>query len=464
MKLYKFNFLALLIIVLALTGCVNFSPTVLIAPENISIEMVGKNSENIDLIVSPVNGFKGKVEFFLDDNNFTLNNSTNVVIDVISIKKISLKIEKKDSTLPGNYSLNLKARIGNSTKNVNLNVSIRDIEIIPYATSINITRDSETEFLLGIKSYNEFNGNIKLYFEDENGLPFSYVTVEPSYVKIDKESTSTFLKLKVNPNIPNRKYKLKLVAISEKFEIIKKSDFVINVLEGNEPSFTIESDTEKLNIEQGNSGKVQITITPENGFSGNVRFELETLEGEVAPEGISIAPAIINIPNENPVKFTMVISVASTMTTGTYNLRIKATNEDSTIVRYVFIIIEVIGIQHTDYGFTIDLVDSNYFINNYYVIENASSVNTFIKITPKSDFNGIIKFTIVNYDNSTPTGFNIFPEEINIDTSDITNPIMFTIFNNSASSGNYVVKIVAISKDLSDKDIIRELFINIIVP
>ncbi|MDK2901056.1 MAG: hypothetical protein PWQ45_1646, partial [Thermosipho sp. (in: thermotogales)] len=262
MKLYKFNFLALLIIVLALTGCVNFSPTVLIAPENISIEMVGKNSENIDLIVSPVNGFKGKVEFFLDDNNFTLNNSTNVVIDVISIKKISLKIEKKDSTLPGNYSLNLKARIGNSTKNVNLNVSIRDIEIIPYATSINITRDSETEFLLGIKSYNEFNGNIKLYFEDENGLPFSYVTVEPSYVKIDKESTSTFLKLKVNPNIPNRKYNLKLVAISEKFEIIKKSDFVINVLEGNEPSFTIESDTEKLNIEQGNSGKVQITITP----------------------------------------------------------------------------------------------------------------------------------------------------------------------------------------------------------
>ena len=405
--------------------------------------------------------YQKNVEISLNDNNFTFDGATNITLNVTSEKKVSLKIRKNDQISPGNYSIKIKASAGTISKYINLNISIKDFEIKPELDSIQVLKDSEYDFPLIINSYNNFQDQINFYVVDENNDPFSYyIDIEPSIIEIVGESTLTVLKLKISENINLGEYNLKLIAKSTNYKIRKEANFTLKVSgSGSEignPSFDLFISKNEITLEQGNNQTIDSKLTPLNGFTGNVNFELQSLDGTAAPAGITIVPNKVNVPSEDAVSFKMIVSVAPSVAPGTYNLRIVASDDADTITKYIYLTSEVTQLS-SDADFLIQLVDPNYDSKNYFEITAGDSINTFIKITPQNDFNGDIQFNIYKYDDSSLSpDFTISPNVIHLNTTDLTNPIMFTITNVSSIPGNYVVKIEA-----SSGNTIRKIFINI---
>ena len=361
-KFFIYIFLILLIL-LILSSCIKIEPDFLLTlsnPDNSSIEMIGESYKIIDVIITPINGFSGNVEFSLIDDYFSLDGATNLTVNVSSEKKVSLRIRKADQAPVGNYNLKIKASSGTISKYINLNVNVKN----------------EINYVVG---------SFSVSF-DENDI----------------------------------------------------------------------KDLINTGIEQGDYYTLNVTVSPENAFAGNVNFELELSDGTPAPTGITILPNKVNIPNEETVSFKMIISVDTSVATGTYNLRLVAYDDTKAITKYIYFTFEVKKLN-SNADFIIELDDSK----KYYEIPTGGSIDMFIKIKPINDFSGDIKFNIYKYDDSTLSpDFSISPNVISINTTDPTNPIMFTITNLTSILGNYVVKIVATSGNT-----IREIFINLkVVP
>jgi len=465
MKRYFIYIFIISLILFILSSCIKIEPDFLLTlsnPDDSSIEMTGESDKIIDLIITPINGFSDNVELSLINDYFSLDGATKLTVKVSTEKKVPLKIRKSDQTPPGNYSIKIKASAGSISKDIKLNISIKDFEIKPELDSIQVLKNSKYDFPLIINSYNNFQDQLSFDVVDENNdlFPSYYIDIEPSIIEIAGESTLTVLKLNISENINLGEYNLKLIAKSTNYNIRKEANFTLKVLgsvsEIDNPSFDLYISENEITLEQGNSQTIDSKLTPLNGFTGNVNFELQSLDGTAAPAGITIVPNKVNVPSEDAVSFKMIVSVAPSVAPGTYNLRIVASDDADTITKYIYLTSEVTQLS-SDADFLIQLVDPNYDSKNYFEITAGDSINTFIKITPQNDFNGDIQFNIYKYDDSSLSpDFTISPNVIHLNTTDLTNPIMFTITNVSSIPGNYVVKIEA-----SSGNTIRKIFINI---
>ncbi len=86
-------------------------------------------------------------------------------------------------------------------------------------------------------------------------------------------------------------------------------------------SFTIALNPTNLSVAQGDSATTQLTLTPQNGFTGTVSL---TLEG--APQGVSLSPTSLTVSVPNPVTQTLTLSTTSATPTGTHTLTLKASS------------------------------------------------------------------------------------------------------------------------------------------
>jgi subtilase family serine protease len=90
---------------------------------------------------------------------------------------------------------------------------------------------------------------------------------------------------------------------------------LINDLTGLQvPSFSLTANPSSLSVEQGNTGTSTITVTPYDGFSGNV-----TLSASNLPSGVTAA---FN-PNPIATTSTLTLTVGSSTATGTYSIGIS---------------------------------------------------------------------------------------------------------------------------------------------
>ncbi|WP_460362840.1 choice-of-anchor U domain-containing protein, partial [Thermus antranikianii] len=96
------------------------------------------------------------------------------------------------------------------------------------------------------------------------------------------------------------------------------------------PDFSIALNPDALTVPQGGSGTTTLTLTPQNGFTGQVTLTLERQDGTPAPSGIGLSPGSVNVTGSGPVTQTLTVSVGSSVATGSYALRVKATSGDLT--------------------------------------------------------------------------------------------------------------------------------------
>ena len=94
---------------------------------------------------------------------------------------------------------------------------------------------------------------------------------------------------------------------------------------GGSPDFTISLSPDSLTVQQGLSGTTQLTITPQNGFTGTVSLSLVG-----APSGVTLSPTSVNVIGSNTVILDLTISVDRGVAPGTYNLQVKVTGEGIT--------------------------------------------------------------------------------------------------------------------------------------
>lgn len=70
------------------------------------------------------------------------------------------------------------------------------------------------------------------------------------------------------------------------------------------------------------------TLLPINNFSGTVTIDLETADGEQAPEGITLSPTSIVIENLLPVRVPLSVHFSSAVGEGSYRLRVRVKSGD----------------------------------------------------------------------------------------------------------------------------------------
>ena len=90
---------------------------------------------------------------------------------------------------------------------------------------------------------------------------------------------------------------------------------------GSSPDFTLSLNPTSLTIQQGSSGTTQLTITPQNGFTGTVSLSLVG-----APIGVTLSPTSLSVRGTRPVTQSLTVRVAGSVATGTYNLQVRATS------------------------------------------------------------------------------------------------------------------------------------------
>ncbi|BDG15307.1 peptidase M66 [Thermus brockianus] len=78
-----------------------------------------------------------------------------------------------------------------------------------------------------------------------------------------------------------------------------------------------------LSIPQGGSGTTQVTLTPMGGFAGTVSLSLVDRNSGNPVPGITLAPSSVTLAG-SPLTQTLTVSVATTVSPGTYNLKVRA--------------------------------------------------------------------------------------------------------------------------------------------
>jgi hypothetical protein len=87
------------------------------------------------------------------------------------------------------------------------------------------------------------------------------------------------------------------------------------------PNFTISLNPTSLTVQQGSSGTIRLTITPQGGFTGTVSLSLVG-----APSGVTLSPTSVSVTGSSPVTRNLTVSVGSGVAPGTYNLQVRATS------------------------------------------------------------------------------------------------------------------------------------------
>jgi hypothetical protein len=92
-----------------------------------------------------------------------------------------------------------------------------------------------------------------------------------------------------------------------------------------QPGFTLSLNPTSLTVQQGTSGTTQLTITPQNGFTGTVSLSLVAGQDQV-PQGLTLSPGSVQVSGSGPVNQPLTLSAQPTTPTGTYRLKVRATS------------------------------------------------------------------------------------------------------------------------------------------
>jgi hypothetical protein len=96
-----------------------------------------------------------------------------------------------------------------------------------------------------------------------------------------------------------------------------------------QPDFTLSLNPTSLTVQQGSSNTTQLTITPQNGFTGTVSLSLVAGQDQV-PQGLSLSPQSVQVSGTSPVPQGLTVSASASTPTGTYRLKVRGTSGNLT--------------------------------------------------------------------------------------------------------------------------------------
>jgi len=176
---------------------------------------------------------------------------------------------------------------------------------------------------LTFTSQNGFQGQVSLSVL-EGGQPVSWLSPNAVQRNLNVprgQQVQETLEVQVAPNAPTGSRNLTVRAAYG--NQVTERALTLTVSEpggGGSPNFTISLSPDSLTVQQGASGTTQLTITPQNGFTGTVSLALVAGQDQV-PQGLTLSPDTVQVGTSS-----LTLSAQPTTPTGTYRLKVRGTS------------------------------------------------------------------------------------------------------------------------------------------
>jgi hypothetical protein len=210
------------------------------------------------------------------------------------------------------------------------------------------------------------------------------------------------------------------------------------------PDFTISLNPTSLSVQQGSSGTTQLTITPQNGFTGTVNLELVG-----APSGVTLSPTSVDVTGSSPVSQDLTVNVAASVAPGTYNLQVRATNGSLTKTANLGLTVTAAP------DFTISLNPTSLSV------QQGGSGTTQLTITPQGGFTGTVSLSLVAGQDQVPQGLTLSPGSVQVSGASPVNQSLTLSAQPTTPTGTYRLKVRATSGSLTRE---ADLTVTVLTP
>src|ERR1017187_644502 len=290
-------------------------------PSSVAIAQGSQGTSTIS--ITPSNGFSGSVTLSASGlpSGVTAAFSPN---PATSTSTLTLTASATAAT--GTVTVTITGTSGTLTNTTVLSLSVNTLKTFSLSASPNavtITQGSQGTSTISITPSNGFSGSVTL---SASGLP-SGVTAAFSPNHATSSSTLTLTA------IVTAATGTATVTITGTSGSLKRTT-TISLTVTPAPSFTLSANPSSLTITQGSQGTSTISITPINGFSGDV-----TLAASGLPKGVTASFS----PNPATSTSTLTLTASATAATGTVTITITGTSGSLRVTTTLKLTVNALG-------------------------------------------------------------------------------------------------------------------------
>jgi hypothetical protein len=197
-------------------------------------------------------------------------------------------------------------------------------------------------------------------------------------------------------------------------------------LSGPQPeSFTLALNPMSLTVHQGANGTTQLTITPQNGFTGTVALSLVAGQDRV-PQGLTLSPGSVQVSGFGPVNQPLTLSAQPTTPTGAYRLKVRATS--GSLAREADLTVVV----------TPPSPDFTLSLNPWSLtVQQGAEGQTTLTVTPHDGFTGTVSLSLVG----APGGVTLSPTGVTVSGSGPVAQALTLSVDESVAPGTYPLQV-----------------------
>jgi predicted secreted protein len=446
-------------------------------PNSLVVPRGGSASFSVQII--PQDGFKGRVLLELKDVNTNsqmldfslLPNEIYLLEPVTQTIVLNVNYTAKEGT----YNLKLRGVSGDIISDTKFQVVVSGqigpivvpqihqyFEISELAPrSITLPKNGKASLRISIVPKNDFKGQIFLEILERNSNSLiEGINLFPYSLHILEPVTQT-ITLYAKPEIPEGEYKLKIRAVSGR--IFDDEDLDVKIIppppdeeprgDGTAtlPSFDISDlNPPSLTIGKGDEGYFLVQITPQNGFYGDIFFDV--LSGTSVVTWLTLNPQSVRVYGGMMTQ-QIYVKVSPNAITGNYSLKFRVSS--GSIFREKIFSLNITEGTPAPPSPSFEISDPN----PVSLVVAAGQIKTFsLTITPQNGFSGLVNLYVVDRNTGgTIYGISVSPYSISINQQ-VTQVVSLNV-DSSVSSGYYAMKIKA-----SSGGIVREKNIDLVVP
>jgi len=290
----------------ALTLTVNAPPDFAISLNPTSLTVQQGDSGTTQLTITPQNGFTGTVSLSLVAGQDQVPQGLTLSPDTVQVGTSSLTLSAQPTTPTGTYRLKVRATSGSLIREADLTVEVTPPPPPPSFTlsdpapnPLSVQAGGTATFQVTLASQNGFQGQVTLSLANgQDPVPqgLSITATNPSPISLQAGGSVTVTAtVSADAQVAPGTYRLKVRA--QGGSVVQEKPLSVQV--GQPPSFdlspvTPSAVTTSRDPSRRNSNTVSFTLTPQNGFQGQVNLSIVDEQGNPVP-GLSLDPASVNV-------------------------------------------------------------------------------------------------------------------------------------------------------------------------
>jgi uncharacterized membrane protein len=422
------------------------TPDFTLALEPASLSVEAGHTAQTTLVITPQYGFNGQVtvELLGVPPGVTFSPTSFYVTGAQPVQRV-LTLNVLQSTNPGRYAVKVRVSSQNLLHEADLDLTVTAPPPPPTPSFTLSTPDPTLSVQVGrsvtfpvtFTPSGGFTGdvNLSLVRRDTNA-PVPDLTLAPTRVRLSGAPLTQDLSLTASFAAPYGAYPMKLRA--EGGGVVR--EVFLDVTVEPPPHFQATLNPEWLTVPQGGQAQTSLTLTPPQGFTGQVDLYLAN-----APQGVSLSPTSVNITGPDPASYTLTLTVPQSVAPQYYRpeLRLAWWDQGKLYVQSVTFTLEVTAASggnpppNPDFQVTLSPTSLS--------IQQGGSGTATLTLTPQNGFSGTVSLSLVG----APSGVSLSPTSLSVTgTNPVTQALTLSVAG-TTPTGAYSLKVRAASGSLT---------------